>query len=206
MTQIVIAGGGIAGLTAALSLHAAGFTEVTVVEAALESRPVGAGLNIMPNAVRELDALGLLERLEGTAVRTRELRYYHRSGGLISREPRGRTAGYRWPQLSMPRGDLRAVLAEAVRERLGARALIPGARVTAVEHLPDGRARIELECRSKGPGAVPLWPPVYWSARTASVRWSGPRSTRSRAIRRGTGCWSGAVSPGCPRNGLPHSC
>lgn len=89
MTHILIAGGGIAGLTAALALHTAGFERVTVVETTREIQPVGAGLNIMPNAVRELDALGVLDRLEARALRTRELRYYHRSGGLISREPRG---------------------------------------------------------------------------------------------------------------------
>ncbi len=74
--DLLVAGGGIAGLTAALALHAAGFGRVTVVEAASGIQPVGAGLNLMPNAVRELDALGLLGHLETDAVRTRELRYY----------------------------------------------------------------------------------------------------------------------------------
>ncbi|MGW6568736.1 FAD-dependent monooxygenase [Streptomyces sp. NPDC054975] len=142
--HIVVAGGGIAGLTTALALHAAGFDRVTVVESVRDSRPVGAGLNLMPVAVRELDALGLLPRLEAGALRTRELRYYHRSGGLISREPRGLGAGYRWPQLSLHRAHLQEVLAEAVRERLGAAALVSGVRVTGVEPLPDGRPRIQL--------------------------------------------------------------
>lgn len=145
--HVVIAGGGIAGLTTALSLHAAGFERVTVVEAAAAIRPVGAGLNLLPNAVRELDALGLLDALEPGALRTRELRYYHRSGGLISREPRGLGAGYRWPQLSVHRGHLQQVLAGAVRARLGAAALVTGVRVSGVEPLPDGRPRLRLEHR-----------------------------------------------------------
>ncbi|WP_030553652.1 FAD-dependent monooxygenase [Streptomyces exfoliatus] len=149
--HIVIAGGGIAGLTAALALHAAGFERVTVVEAAPAIRPLGAGLNLMPNAVRELAALGLLDALEAGAVRTRELRYYHRSGGLISREPRGLGAGYRWPQLSVHRGHLQQVLAGAVRARLGAAALVTGVRVSGMEPLPDGRPRLRLEHRE---GAV----------------------------------------------------
>lgn len=149
--HILVAGGGVAGLTAALALHAAGFHHVTVVEAAREIRPLGAGLNLMPNAVRELDALGLLDDLEADAVRTRELRYYHRSGGLISREPRGVRAGYHWPQLSVHRGRLQQVLADAVRGRLGPSAIVTGVRVTGVEQLPDGRPRVRLEHRE---GAV----------------------------------------------------
>lgn len=147
LLHIVVAGGGIAGLTTALALHAAGFDRVTVVESARENLPVGAGLNLLPPAVRELDALGLLPRLEAGALRTRELRYYHRCGGLISREPRGLGAGYRWPQLSIHRAHLQHVLAEAVRERLGAAALVTGVRVTGVEPLPDGRPRVRLEHR-----------------------------------------------------------
>ncbi|MBT2487667.1 flavin-dependent oxidoreductase [Streptomyces sp. ISL-96] len=150
MTHILIAGGGIAGLTAALSLHAAGFGRITVVEAAREIQPVGAGLNIMPNAVRELDALGLLGVLDRQAVRTRELRYYHCSGGLISREARGLEAGYRWPQLSIHRGHLQLALADAVRERLGADAIVGGVRVTGLTTLADGRAHVELEHRDGG--------------------------------------------------------
>ncbi|MGW8763116.1 FAD-dependent monooxygenase [Streptomyces sp. NPDC055815] len=163
--HIVIAGGGIAGLTAALALHAAGFERVTVVEASAAIRPVGAGLNLMPNAVRELDALGLLDALEAGALRTRELRYYHRSGGLISREPRGLHAGYRWPQLSVHRGHLQQVLAGAVRARLGTAALVTGVRVTGVELLPDGRPRLRLEHRD-GPvkGRASLEPDVLIGA------------------------------------------
>ncbi|GAA4899805.1 flavin-dependent oxidoreductase [Streptomyces coeruleoprunus] len=145
--DILVAGGGIAGLTAALALHTAGFGRVTVVEAARELHHVGAGLNLMPNAVRELDALGLLDRLETDAVRTRELRYYHRSGALIAREERGLRAGHRWPQLSVHRGHLQRVLTDAVRERLGPGALVAGVRVAAVDQLPGGRPRVHLEHR-----------------------------------------------------------
>ncbi|MFI6288234.1 FAD-dependent monooxygenase [Streptomyces sp. NPDC051018] len=165
MTHFMIAGGGIAGLTTALALHAAGFRRVTVVEAAREIQPVGAGLNIMPNAVRELDALGLLGALERRGLPTRELRYYHRSGALVSREPRGRRAGYRWPQLSIARGDLQLVLADAVRERLGPGSVVGGVRVTAVEQLAGGRPRIQLEHRDGARrGSASLEPDVLIGA------------------------------------------
>ncbi|MFF7179124.1 FAD-dependent monooxygenase [Streptomyces sp. NPDC008121] len=187
LLHVVVAGGGIAGLTTALALHAAGFQRVTVVEAARTGRPVGAGLNLMPNAVRELDALGLLDRLEAGAVRTRELRYYHRSGGLISREPRGLGAGYRWPQLSVHRAHLQRVLAEAVRERLGPAALIRGVRVTHAETLPDGRPRIQLEHRDGTTrGRASLEPDVLIGA-------DGIRSAVRAALNPGEGAppWNG---------------
>ncbi|MFF3320869.1 FAD-dependent monooxygenase [Streptomyces sp. NPDC002889] len=189
MTHIMITGGGIAGLTAALALHAAGFERITVVETAREIQPVGAGLNIMPNAVRELDALGVLDRLEERAVRTRELRYYHRSGGLISREPRGLGAGYHWPQLSVHRGDLQLTLAEAVRARLGKSALVSGVRVTGVEALPSRRPRIQLEHRDGGRrGRASLEPDVLIGA-------DGIRSTVRAALNPGEGepPWNGLL-------------
>ncbi|MGW7050900.1 flavin-dependent oxidoreductase [Streptomyces sp. NPDC054887] len=189
MTHILIAGGGIAGLTAALSLHAAGFRRITVAEAAREIQPVGAGLNIMPNAVRELDALGLLGALERQAVRTRELRYYHCSGGLIWREPRGLGAGYRWPQLSVHRSHLQLTLAAAVRERLGPEALVGGVRVSAVTTRPDGRPRVKLEHRDDTTrGYAALEPDVLIGA-------DGIRSTVRAALdpRGGEPPWNGML-------------
>ncbi|MDT0494115.1 FAD-dependent monooxygenase [Streptomyces sp. NPDC012600] len=138
---LLIAGGGIGGLTAALSLHAEGISDVRVLEAVPEIRPLGVGLNILPNAVKELDGLGLLSRLTDVSVATGDLSYYNRHGQLIWREPRGRAAGHRWPQLSIHRGRLQAVLAEAVRERLGPDAVVTDTRV--VDVVPtDGGVRV----------------------------------------------------------------
>ncbi|MGM1063960.1 flavin-dependent oxidoreductase [Saccharothrix sp. Mg75] len=142
--KVVIAGAGIGGLTAALSLHAAGITDVLLLEAVPEIRPIGVGLNILPNAVRELDGLGVLDRLAEVSVATGTLSYHNRFGSLIFREPRGRAAGYRWPQLSVHRGRLQGVLLAAVRERLGAGAVVPDARVAGFAHLPDGRVSAEV--------------------------------------------------------------
>ncbi|GGO21870.1 flavin-dependent oxidoreductase [Microbispora rosea subsp. aerata] len=128
--RIVIAGAGIGGLTTALSLHAAGFEDVTVHEAAPEIRPLGVGINLLPHAVRELTELGLADRLARIGVATAELAYFNRYGTLIWSEPRGLAAGYAWPQYSVHRGRLQMMLLDAVIERLGPDAVRTGSRIT----------------------------------------------------------------------------
>lgn len=118
--RILIAGAGISGLTTALSLHAAGVgTEIRVVDAVSELRPLGVGINLLPHATRELTELGLGPELARTAVATAEMVIMDRHGNRIWSEPRGRAAGYDWPQYSVHRGELQAVLLAAVRDRLG---------------------------------------------------------------------------------------
>lgn len=137
---IVIAGAGVGGLTAALSLHAAGRDDILVLEAAREIRDVGVGINLPPHAVRELSELGLGGALEKAGVPTKELAYYDPSGQLIWTEPRGVDAGYKWPQYSIHRGTLQRLLADAVSERLGPSAIRVGYRVTGASVGHDGKA------------------------------------------------------------------
>lgn len=130
--RIAIVGAGIGGLTAALSLHAAGCRDITVLEAAPEIRDLGVGVNLPPHAVRELTELGLADELERVGIRTSELAYYDPAGTLISSEPRGLGAGYKWPQYSIHRGALQRLLLEAVLQRLGQAAVRTGQRVTGI--------------------------------------------------------------------------
>ena len=143
--DIVIAGAGVGGLAAALSLETAGFREVRIVEAAPEIRPLGVGLNILPNAVRELTELGIFNAVAAQAILTAELAFYHRSGSLIWSEPRGLVAGHHWPQLSLSRSHLVNVLAEAVKVRLGSGVIQTDARVIGFTPLANGRVEVVLE-------------------------------------------------------------
>ncbi|MDW8469827.1 MAG: flavin-dependent oxidoreductase [Burkholderiales bacterium] len=150
MLPVLIAGGGIGGLTLALSLHQAGIA-CRVFEAAPEIRPLGVGINLLPHAMRELTELGLAEPLARVAVETAELRFYNRFGQFIYAEPRGRYAGYAWPQLSIHRADLHEVLLSAVRARLGPEAVVLGARLVAFEQDADGvTARFENGASARG--------------------------------------------------------
>jgi 5-methylphenazine-1-carboxylate 1-monooxygenase len=116
--DVLIVGGGIGGLTLALSLHQAGIP-ARVFEAAPEVQPLGVGINILPHGMREFCELGLQDGLAACAIETRELAFYSRHGQFIYKEPRGRYAGYDWPQLSIHRADLHKVLLDATVERLG---------------------------------------------------------------------------------------
>jgi 2-polyprenyl-6-methoxyphenol hydroxylase-like FAD-dependent oxidoreductase len=135
--RIVIVGAGIGGLATALSLHAAGYRDVRVFERVAELRPLGVGINLLPHAVRELTELGLGEQIAELGVAPSTLAYFNRYGQQIWSEPRGRHAGYLWPQISVYRERLQSLLLEAVRDRLGADTVVTGHRLAAVEHGSD---------------------------------------------------------------------
>ena len=115
---MLIAGGGIGGLTAALSLHRAGFP-VRVFESVDRIQALGVGINLLPHAVRELDALGLADDLAANGLTPTTLAYFTKRGEPIWDEPRGLAAGYRWPQISIHRGILHTILHAAVVADIG---------------------------------------------------------------------------------------
>src|ERR1700731_4135025 len=123
--DVIIIGGGIGGLTLALALHRAGIA-CRVYEAAPDIRPIGVGINLLPHAMEELARLGLEAPLAARGVVTSEAAFFNRFGQLIYREPLGRAAGYAWPQISIHRADLQAVLIEAFRRRIGSDRLMLG--------------------------------------------------------------------------------
>ncbi|MFK7944650.1 MAG: FAD-dependent monooxygenase [Paracoccaceae bacterium] len=118
MPTAVIAGGGIAGMAAALGLAQAGW-HVTVCERADRLGEVGAGVQISPNACKVLEWLGVLPALsahvfEPEAAVLRD----GITGGQIYRAPLHSTGEWRWggPYLHVHRADLHTVLADTARQ------------------------------------------------------------------------------------------
>ncbi len=144
---ILIAGGGIAGLALGLTLHQIG-VPFRVFEATRSLKPMGVGINLQPNAVRELFDLGLEEELDAIGLRTRSLGFFSKLGKTIWEEPRGIAAGYGWPQFSVHRGALQMLLYRTLLDRAGPQVVETGARATGWEqdaagvtlHLADGRS------------------------------------------------------------------
>ena len=128
--KVLIAGGGIGGLTLALMLKRRGI-EAEIFEQAAEIRELGVGINTLPHAIKELAALGLLPALDRVAIRTRDLTYMNRFGQEIWREPRGLDAGFDVPQFSIHRGRLQRVIHRAVAAELGESRIHTGCRLGA---------------------------------------------------------------------------
>src|SRR5688572_9509892 len=134
---VLVAGGGIGGLSVALTLHQIGVPCV-VLESVRHLQPLGVGINLQPNAVRELYELGIgPEQLDAIGLQTREFVLVGLNGKEVYSEPRGVRAGYKWPQYSVHRGGLQMLLYQAVVERLGTGAVREGVAVTGYRRDPE---------------------------------------------------------------------
>ncbi|WP_183964938.1 FAD-dependent monooxygenase [Sagittula marina] len=116
MEDTIVVGGGIGGLAVSLALRARGASSVVVLEQAEAIREVGAGLQISPNGLRVLEALGLAERFRAISVRAEAVSL---RDGLSGREVTrldvgglGDRQSYRF----VHRADLVELLANAARE------------------------------------------------------------------------------------------
>ena len=197
--RVIVAGGGIGGLATALTLHQIGVPCI-VVEAVRDMRPLGVGINMQPNAVRELHDLGITEQdLDRVGLPAREWALVGLNGNDIYSEPRGRLAGYNWPQYAVHRGLFHMLLYDTVVERLGPGAVKLGHRVTGYLKDEDGvTATIEHAdgATSQEEGALligadgihsavraqmhPAQPPIHWGG---AVMWRG--TTWGKPIRSG---------------------
>lgn len=131
--QIVIAGAGVAGLTAALAFAERGY-RVQVFEQAQRLEAAGAGIQLSPNATGILRQLGALDRLLPAAVRP-EAVVLKDAATLreLARVPLGQAAEARWqaPYLVAHRADLQSALTARVAEMPNI-VLSPGAHVSGV--------------------------------------------------------------------------
>ncbi|MDP2409912.1 MAG: flavin-dependent oxidoreductase [Pseudolabrys sp.] len=135
--NIAIVGGGICGLSLALNLHRHGIG-CRIYERAPAIKALGVGITLLPHAMREFSALGLGEQLLAAGIENRESCFFNRFGQLIYKEPRGKFAGYQYPEVGIHRGTLHVILYEAVKARLGGDAVVTGCDATAVEQDDTG--------------------------------------------------------------------
>ncbi len=178
--HVIVAGGGIGGLAAALALARRGVAS-TVVEQAAAFGEVGAGLQLSPNATRVLFALGLEARVRamGFAPEAAEVRD-HAGGRLLLRNALGAAAERRWgaPYLTVHRADLHAALVRAVAAA-GLTEVRLGAEVRKVE-----AARVSLSTGETLTGDVVIGADGVRSAvRTALFGPAAPRFTGQIAWR-----------------------
>ena len=180
--RVLIAGGGVGGLTLALMLHARG-VDCALLEAADEVKPLGVGINALPHAIGELAALGLLPQIDEIAIRTRSLTYANHLGQEIWSEPRGLLAGHGAPQFSIHRGLLQGMLWRNAVERLGAEAVRPGQRlvgytqnergVTARFVAPNGAVSEEIGDALIGADGIHSWLRASLHPDDPGIRWNG---------------------------------
>lgn len=133
--RVLIIGGGIGGLTAALALRKFGF-DAHVYEQASLLREVGAGVQTGPNAVRVLEWLGLAEPLRRIAVVPLSIDARDwQSGEILGRVPLAEAALSRYgaPYYHLHRADLQGVL----RAGLGDEHITLGARCVQIEQRTD---------------------------------------------------------------------
>jgi 2-polyprenyl-6-methoxyphenol hydroxylase-like FAD-dependent oxidoreductase len=198
---VIIAGGGIGGLATALTLHQIGVPCV-VYEAVREMRPLGVGINMQPNAVRELYDLGFTqEDLNRVGLPAKEWALVGLNGNDVYSEPRGLLAGYKWPQYAVHRGQFHMLLHNRLIERAGPGTVRLGCRVTGYRKNSDGSVTVLIEhadgTTSETTGALligadgihsavrsqmhPTQPPIHWGG---AVMWRG--TTWGKPIRSGS--------------------
>jgi len=110
-----------------------------VLESVSALAPLGVGINLQPNAVRELYDLGFGEdQLDRIGIQSREWALVGLNGNDVYSESRGLLAGYKWPQYSVHRGQLQMLLYETAAERLGANAIRTGMEVVGYRNTTHG--------------------------------------------------------------------
>lgn len=181
--QLLIAGGGLGGLAAALACGRAGWP-VRVYEQATRFTEVGAGIQLGPNATRVLEGWGVAESLSAVAAFPQQLRVRSaREGRQLGTLRLGAAINQRYgaPYATVHRADLQAVLLDAVRAS-GVEPML-GAKVTQVLPSPLGVA-IRIDGQGEADGAALVGADGLWSSvRRQMWQDSPPRATGHLAYR-----------------------
>jgi len=199
--NVLIVGGGIGGLALALTLEQIG-VQSTVFESVRDLKPLGVGINLQPNAVRELEDLGIgEEELDRVGIPAREWALVGLNGKQIYSETRGKIAGYKWHQYAVHRGRFHLLLYRKVLERLGPDSVRLGHKAVGYRKEEDGSVTALIETADGGKmaqnGALlfgadgihstiraqmhPDQPPIHWGG---TVMWRG--MARGQPIRTGS--------------------
>lgn len=211
--RILVAGGGIGGLSAAIALARRGI-ESEVLERSLFGEEAGAGIQLGPNATRLLREIGVLDAIAPSAFSPESILIYDGlSGRNLGAVPLGAHIERRYgaPYLTLHRADLHAGL-HSVAQALAAVTLRPGFDIAAIDMQSAGivlRAADGSHAAGKGLiGADGLWSTVRTLiAPEARLRFTGQTAWRTLLPRRGlpppfdapaVGLWLG------PRSHLVH--
>jgi 2-polyprenyl-6-methoxyphenol hydroxylase-like FAD-dependent oxidoreductase len=154
MREALISGAGIAGATAAYWLTKAGF-QVTVVEQARDMRSSGSPVDVRGPAVEVAERMGVMTRIRAADTCVREMVFVNARGRVMSRVDL-RTAWAKPGNVELPRGDLVAILREAVPDDVefqfgnSLRALTQDAHGVTAEFVSGPARRFDLVVGADG--------------------------------------------------------
>jgi salicylate hydroxylase len=128
--EVAIIGGGIGGLTLARALRGSG-VEARIYERVSQFGPVGAGIQIAPNASKLLYRLGLQERLEkvGVLPAAQIFSRWDDDGTLVTTSLRDVASAFGAPHVTIHRADLHQVLLDGIAD-----VVETGAEIVKLEH------------------------------------------------------------------------
>ena len=161
--QVLIVGGGIGGLAAALALSRKGIAS-QVIEQAAEFKEIGAGIQLGPNVFWMFEALGLIEPISALAVFPNNLIMMDSvTGQEVTRIPLGDTfrKKFHHPYALIHRADLHKVLLEACRKSDLIR-LDASQKVVKVDETADG-VTVHTESGKEYRGAALIGADGLWS-------------------------------------------